>query len=141
MSAQHTWPEVAHYYLKSGIDGMASFAGDEKSLKVPIGINDVTMSSRRTFTPLLRALEDMTKEEMLQFATEVGGGIPPIGENLVFSIKDGSITIAADHGDGMFWFYSLDSMTSAQFHWLIQRGFDVFGLIESGQAIRKEAGK
>ena len=27
-----------------------------------------------------------------------------------------------------------------EFQWLISRGFDVFGLIESGQAIRKEMG-
>jgi len=74
--------------------------------------------------PILRNLEDMTEAEdnecMLVHTRNVEG------EEFKRVVWD----LAKHH----------DILNQYSTHWLISRGFDVFGLIESGQAIRKEVG-
>ena len=85
--------------------------------------------------PYLRRTSGMTVDEMLEYAGSVGGGEPPAGENLVCRMHDGWFDIVADGGEGGFWTYSLTFLTPVQALWLLDNGFDLFDLIDSGEAI------
>ena len=147
--SQHTWPEVAHYYAYSGIMGKLNWGPN--SINLPLDSPqdaalihdrlDHIRSKQITFTPILRALKDMTEEEARELFAIVG---QPIHNARLDEI-------VADYGIRKRTIpeYVVEYVVECSFklsistviqHWLIQRGFDVFGLIASGQAIRKEAG-
>lgn len=92
------WADVAHYYLKSGIDRQYSTEKETMGVEIPI----------------LRALEDMTDQEILDIL-----GLRVISEGALFAFRQKR------------------EWSSAIIAKLIEMGFDVFGLIESGRAIRK----
>lgn len=71
--------------------------------------------------PLLRPLSDMTEEEL----QECG--------NLVYDFSDDQSGLDLNNHRWEDFYLT----TSEQFHWLLSRHFDLFGLIESGLAIDK----
>lgn len=136
------WADVAHYYLQSPI-----VLSDDEGNEYDRGI---AVNSNRYYrcTPILRHLDDMTEAEVLECIKcgwPDGAGKPikefacipdhsAFGSAFAYKIVfDGSPHYMAGT-------MSFRSLNGNQFLWLISRGFDVFGLIESGQAIRKEAG-
>lgn len=108
------------------------------------------------YTPILRHLEDMTEAECFELASLIWGesDLIPFTRNdsqRIIKHKDIKFNGKDDpYGDCLFvvgvdgrassWPIRMNQMTPQAVHWLISRGFDLFGLIESGQAIRKEAG-
>lgn len=125
------WVDVAHYYLKSGINGMAKLPNsDMKPFALPIGINDVGDYPHRMFTPILRALEDMTEGEARELF-EIDGILWE--HSSVSDFMDSPKQAYTAQFEKENWV-----LTPNEFVWLISKGFDVFGLIDSGQAIRKE---
>ena len=161
------WADVAHYYTKSQIDlQIKNRDHAERFLMVSfrnVGgshfeewVNDGVywraygsqFSAWADHKPILRHRDDMTEAQVLECIKcgwPVVAGKPikefacipdhsEFGSAFTYKIVfDGSPHYMA----GTMSFRSLDSN---QFVWLISRGFDVFGLIESGQAIRKEMG-
>ena len=128
--ADPKWADVANYYLKSGIYGMASLNGSKRDpLYMPMGSRDIEDFPPRVFVPILRHRDDMTEaDEVAAFEyveqREWPEKWPKITKSLMISRS-----------------FNMDDPKAARlFLWLISRGFDVFGLIESGQAIRKEVG-
>ena len=159
------WADVAHYYTKSHIEVVSLRGSNPKTgqlmgmyqsdaVTVMFGKNQNV--DKRKFSvvqlewckPILTHLRDMTEAQVLECIKcgwPVVAGKPikefacipdhsEFGSAFTYKIVfDGSPHYMA----GTMSFRSLDSN---QFVWLISRGFDVFGLIESGQAIRKEMG-
>lgn len=72
--------------------------------------------------PILRKLSDMTEKEL----QECG--------NLVVDFSDDESGLGLNEHK---WQDFTLLLCAEQFHWLIQRGFDLFGLIEAGLAIDK----
>lgn len=162
---QMKWADVAPYYLPIDID----FTGGYSILEYRPGgewcigregeestffddWDDVEDVTDPTYCkPILRHLEDITEGEAIEYASGVGNGIPSRGKNphsrLVKSSRGVAILTTTVHGDSKNERYCesrtcyFDKLTPTQFHWLISKGFDIFGLIESNQAIRKEASK
>lgn len=143
--SQHTWPEVAHYYAYSGIMGKLNWGPN--SINLPLDSPqdaalihdrlDHIRSKQITFTPILRALKDMTEDEAREFYTTVNHeGLDWENGYMRFDWKEAKLW-AAHYTRHL---PSSIKMPMKSFLWLVSRGFDVFGLITSGQAIRKEAG-
>lgn len=132
------WADVARYYAASGINGhfnrmLAELVGVDGDLAILfLGIVDGARQRRvvdfGSFTPILRALEDMTGDDAKELFMYLHGNYP------IFEGTDSQL-IALMLGKS---FNLTDADGSRMLHWLIQRQFDVFGLIKSGQAIRKE---
>ena len=147
MNTEIKWPHVAHMYLKSRIEvvtlrgskertGRLIHMNEPDAITVLFGEKEeihrqkISVVKLEWCKPILRHREDITEEESREFmkdftlfaweeATQL-----PVGWK---SAKEWAIDIL---NDGEF--------TPAQTLWLLNRGFDLFGLIESGQAIRKE---
>lgn len=84
------------------------------------------------FKLILRPLSSMTEEEALEFARIER----PEAEKV--KLKDGKVWSYHDPKDGTFykWLtHSLETITPKQFVWLCKKGFDLWNLIESNQAI------
>lgn len=154
------WADVAHYYTKSQIDlKIKNRDHAERFLMVSfrnVGsshfeewVNDGVywraygsqFSAWADHKPILRHRDDMTEAEAREIweihfgkAYEIG----PFNE-LEEPCKD-EILNSATYGTRNRLNTELMLGNSLTLHWFISRGFDVFGLIESGQAIRKEAG-
>ena len=104
--------------------------------------------------PILRHCDDMTDEECFELASLIWGDsdiIPFARSESHRIIKHKAIKFNGKgdpYGDCLFvvgvegrassWPIRMNQMTPLAIHYLVSRGFDVFGLIESGQAIRKE---
>ena len=127
------WADVAHYYLRSGIKcnvsrgDLTGKQGDWRQVVEKFGAKHLRVNSDgMTFwcVPILRHRDDMTEAEDNECM-------------LVHTrwVEDSDLR-------RVIWSLAKQHKTFDQYstHWLISRGFDVFGLIESGQAIRKEAG-
>ncbi len=135
------WADVAHYYSKSHIEVVSLRGSNPKTgqlmgmyqsdaVTVMFGKNQNV--DKRKFSvvqlewckPILLHFEDMTEDEDNECM-------------LVHTrwVEDSDLR-------RVIWSLAKQHKTFDQHstHWLISRGFDVFGLIESGQAIRKEAG-
>lgn len=129
------WEEVAHHYSRSKISiSSGSEVHDVSELSIyPHGILIEFGRGGFVFTweehkPILCAVEDMTEAEAMELWNSVPGRVA-FDESL-YSPYGSPLRMYSTKAD--FWLPN-------EFHWLTQRGFDVFGLIESGQAIRKEA--
>ena len=150
MGNETKWADVAHYYLKSGIKcnvyrgDLTERRGDCKHTVETFGIKHLRVAAdSMTFgcVPILRHRDDMTEAEAREIweihfgkAYEIG----PFNE-LEEPCKD-EILNSATYGTRNRLNTELMLGNSLTLHWFISRGFDVFGLIESGQAIRKEMG-
>ena len=146
MGNETKWANVAHYYTKSQIDlQIKNRDHAERFLMVSfrnVGgshfeewVNDGVywraygsqFSAWDDHKPILRHRDDMTEAEAREIYRLVWG----FDIDISVSMWDSGI----DYFESLYGRYP-----SAVFLWLISRGFDVFGLIESGQAIRKEMG-
>jgi len=111
MNTEIKWAQVAHYYPKAPIQTV--YDGDDFKGDLPH----------------LRHRDDITEAEAREFMNG-------------FALFDWEEAKGLPHGyeSAKQWFieyFSDDFITPAQTLWLLNRGFDLFGLIESGQAIRK----
>ena len=127
------WADVAHYYLRSGIKcnvyrgDLTERRGDCKHTVETFGIKHLRVAAdSMTFgcVPILRHRDDMTEAE----------------DNECMLVH--TRWISNEEFKNVIWSLTKQHKTFDQYstHWLISHGFDVFGLIESGQAIRKEMG-
>lgn len=161
MSKQHTWPEVVHYYLNSKIKvleigtgriynliglSMDNNGGEYFPKYQTVGVwghmgYGAWEMKWEDHKPIFRAVDDITDAEAEEF----------------FNLRErkGAWDHAfakKTHGSYKQWFLHVSNTermhkssidcnlgyTPTELLWLIARGFDVFGLISSGQAIRKE---
>ena len=140
------WGDVAHYYSASGISIERTPYDIDQFVTGNVTINEGThvvqslsvgghcvflyddnLEARGVVTadkykPILRHYEEMTESEDTECMLVHTRWVED--EDLRRVIWD----LAKQHK-------TFDQYST---HWLISRGFDVFGLIESGQAIRKE---
>ncbi len=155
------WADVAHYYLRSGIKcnvsrgDLTGKQGDWRQTVEKFGAKHLRVNSDgMTFwcVPILRHLDDMTKAECIDYTEFVWADseFSKVNRSQKISVvwaKD-SVNLRemyrqclfAVRQKGIMWPFFPNDINQFGFHWLVSRGFDVFGLIESGQAIRKEAG-
>ena len=102
--------------------------------------------------PILRHRDDMTESECIDYTEFVWADseFSKVNRSQKISVvwaKD-SVNLRemyrkclfAVRQKGIMWPFFPKDINQLGFHWLVSRGFDVFGLIESGQAIRKEMG-
>ena len=133
MGNETKWADVAHYYLRSGIKcnvyrgDLTERRGDCKHTVETFGIKHLRVAAdSMTFgcVPILRHRDDMTEAE----------------DNECMLVH--TRWISNEEFKNVIWSLTKQHKTFDQYstHWLISHGFDVFGLIESGQAIRKEMG-
>lgn len=123
------WEDIAHHYTGSGI------IIEYKNLREqPIVFfhggqtwdGDRIWRPSGTYTPILRHRFDMTEAESIELY------------NFVFQFDDVETNGKICRG----WVknhFAAGKFTPHVLHWLISKGFDMFGIIESGKAIRKEA--
>ena len=135
------WADVAHYYAKSYIEIVTLRGSSPKTGRlvsmyqsdaITVLFGENRKMNRRKFSivqlawckPILRHRDDMTEAE----------------DNECMLVH--TRWISNEEFKNVIWSLTKQHKTFDQYstHWLISRGFDVFGLIESGQAIRKEMG-
>lgn len=129
MKKPKLWADVAHHYLLSNIEmrdvGKWKHPTEYFTPSIPRTpqLEDLTLLDRGDIQlkPVLRHLDDMSEVEDNECML--------IHTQWVHHESVGPIiwSLAKQHK-------SFDQYSA---HWLISHGFDVFGLIESGQAIRK----
>jgi len=136
------WADVAHYYLKSGINVTWKTIFDRREFMSEIGTMSLdSLTTMPDSKPILCHRDDITEaqareicEPMIESLKEVEGDSfePPKSYKafLFRPITHKGTWSLLDHALG----------NPRDWHKFIQWGIDVFGLIESGQAIRKEAG-
>lgn len=137
MASKIQWESVAHYYAFSNIMGELSWgpnSGKTSKSKTPAELTIGRIAPIRegdiSFKPILRDLDDMTDAE-IEEAHIVEWGEP-------IDIGDSPL----QYRSRVEWLQGYDGHFSpALFAYLISRGFDVFRLIETGQAIRKEVAR
>ena len=154
------WADVAHCYSQSetlvyvdhegGLDGgpvtRVSPKGEDLSL-----YTDGRRGDGWIIKPILRHLEDLTDTECFELMVFERVHFSP-----AYTHKDGDRVLWTKdsiqrsemyphslfwviRGKPMSWGFSPMSMSPDAFFHLISRGFDVFGLIESGEATRRES--
>jgi len=150
MGNETKWADVAHYYLRSGIKcnvyrgDLTERRGDCKHTVETFGIKHLRVAAdSMTFgcVPILCHRDDITEaqareicEPMIESLKEVEGDSfePPKSykEFLLRPFTHKGTWSLLDHALG----------NPRDWHKFIKWGIDVFRLIESGQAIRKEVG-
>lgn len=114
--------EVLHYYLGQEV---STDSGSE-TLDAIYNNGDIETLFRghlrnyyslERVKPILRPLSDMTEEELREMCDKANVGYRSLES---FKIHFSQI------------------LFPAEFHYLLSHGFDLFGLIESGEAIKKE---
>jgi len=141
------WADVAHMYSDIDIvdlDGEkmrnASFDRGGKCLAIPyVKVEGMPLKRLRQvneYLPILRHLEDMTEAEALE----------------LWNYGRGQDWINMQHTSDIYYdsplcWYRFNrfgdinrQFTAKEIYWLYKNGFDIHGLIESDQAIRKEVG-
>lgn len=169
--AESKWDKVANMYLQSGIEGQLNWGPNSKNkprnplrAKFGIGTLEGMQSGKLVFTPILRHLEDMTEEEVKEMhmaffkyedvdysGNKIKARAADIREHeglvAATKIKKGyhfgkrAVTLYYEPCDGRAGEICEPLHGLERGVWLISRGFDVFGLIEAGEAIRKEVEK
>jgi len=136
------WADVAHYYLKSGINVTWKTIFDRREFMSEIGTMSLdSLTTMPDSKPILRHRDDITEaqareicEPMIESLKEVEGDSfePPKSykEFLLRPFTHKGTWSLLDHALG----------NPRDWHKFIKWGIDVFRLIESGQAIRKEVG-
>lgn len=141
------WADVAHYYAFSGVMGELDWGPNSE--RIPLGspqISELTIGrvspireGEIVFAPILRHRDDITEAEARELSIIHLDDDFDMPENescldsLNFDLAGGRL----QKGNTVL---SMWIGQPSAWHWLISRGFDMFDLIESGQAIRKEAG-
>ena len=130
------WADVAHYYTPT--HGAPDYSVVIGAWKMPEGL------------PILTHFEDITGDQAREYYT-MKTGLPSKYVNRIIirgkSADIVSVTYLKKFPAAKVIFVDIANKatplggqhTTKEFLWLISRGFDMFGLIESGQAIRKEA--
>jgi hypothetical protein len=154
------WADVAHYYQFSDIEiqlpcgnrkfkGMTNQISGDSNHKKAFYLDAGGYFTRSTdanvsqYRPILRHSDDITEAEARE--------IYCVAHGKDFKKKYGTTYFKGGYKSTLFedQYESMDGGNEWElfvgtkpsvFHWLISHGFDVFGLIESGQAIRKEVG-
>ena len=141
MSTKIKWADVAHHYLKSGISvrvgrGDRSHRhGSPEYTDHPFNIDtyreyggEVPDSMYFSCRPMLRPLSLMTDDEAVEVWNQGAG-------------REWEESSASDFYDNAKEWYAknrfnlgVHQWTPYELIWLISKGFDVFGLLESGQA-------
>lgn len=150
--ADTKWADVAHYYLKSEIDVTWKSTFDGSEFVSAIGTMTLhSLTAMPSVKPILTHLEDITGDQAWEYYT-LKTGLPSKYVNRIIirgkSADIVSVTYLKKFPTAKVIFVDIANKatplggqhTTKEFIWLISRGFDVFGLIESSQAIRKEAG-
>lgn len=119
----NTWFPADHDCYNAGW----KLIGIETTSFKPYILESDTESTRADLIKLvLRSLEDMTKGEAIDFMTSVKPGAQYIDHNkyaVLFKSQGSMGDISFTHGP------------PAGFHYLLQQGFDLFGLIPAGLAV------
>jgi len=116
--------DVLHFYL--GCD-IRSIGGADLGQLVGVGLTQVIVCPKDKFDPrttlmeyvkpILRRLSDMTEEEM----NECG--------NMIYDFS------GEPELNKWEWYNFEVCLAPLQFSWLVKKGFDLFGLIDSNQAV------
>jgi len=126
------WADVAQNYLKSNIDVSVSYPDGKVSVVRKLGIYDVD-GNGMCITPILRHLEDMTEAQAVE----------------LWNYGRGQDWINMQHTSDIYYdsplcWYRFNrfgdinrQFTAKETYWLYKNGFDIHGLIESEQAIRR----
>jgi len=134
------WADVAHYYSKSEIFiqtedvGIREMLGVRGTRGVMYATRAHAMHSRWSqHKPILRHRDDMTEAEAKELFSQ---SRPSPFDETIFSVSYGNELnyYRSNHFSLPF---NRSVWRAIEFLWLISKGFDMFGLIESGQAIRK----
>lgn len=135
MKGQLKWADVAHMYINSEIQ--AVYDGDMVffvECRANLLMYQYCEEARQDFPledidvkPILRHLEDMTEDQAKDMYAIVFGD-----PRSVLNDWKRSLPWAND-------FIGIGKFEPRITVWLLSQGFDLFGLIESGEAIRKEA--
>jgi len=148
------WADVAHMYSRSGLvveidhPNMTERPCIRKS---PIGedltrYTDGTHGQGWTVTPHLRHLEDMTPSEileciMLSWPAQTKWTVKSYETTPEHDIFGHAFRYKIDFNENppssCSGFLSFIHLCPKQFHWCYKHGFDMNGLIEAGEAIRK----
>jgi len=137
------WADVAHYYSRSPIT-ILNERGDEYDCSIAVSLGYLYL-----WKPILIHFEDITGDQAREFYT-LKTGLPSKYVNRIIirgkSADIVSVTYLKKFPAAKVIFVDIANKatplggqhTTKEFLWLISHGFDVFGLIESGQAIRKD---
>ena len=161
METEIKWAEVAHYYAAAGIEislipytidqfmtggvevnkgiytSSAFYKGGGCAYKTGTGYSTADTGK---YLPILRAYEDMTPKQLAEVAELDGWEFYSNGEELRgFMNSDGTYG-EVSKGNKNAYLFTDGRFTPAQVHKMTEMGIDVFGLIKSGQAIRKSIG-
>ena len=133
------WEDVSHMYINSGIVSQEGHhlvecrEGQNLWQYHDEDVRDFPFELPEGDLPILRHRDDMTEAEAMQLCEVV------FGEGWV---DDGALDYLTHYPDSKGEMLILDLIGNRDcWHWLISNGFDVFGLIESGEAIRKETAR
>lgn len=148
--------DVAHLYLWCDclLEGrykakLCGFQHNKPILTLYYASGEVSYSQKDTFAlndysllkPILRPLSDMTKEEGIEYAQFYCRNkiAVPIDWVEIKMHESGSVNLSiGDGGGGLSLFPGGPHGDKAEaFVYLLKKGFDLFGLIESGQALDK----
>ncbi len=141
--------DVLHFYLNSGIDCMFTHLNGDKQ-RLPLNIDNYPIMAQLEAVPILRPLSSMTEDEMkelyfLVFKRKFSGDnithrdvgeknerwVLWSGVDRLFIYKDGDIGADCD----LHYYQVSQGQVMA---YLLSKGFDLFGLIDSNQAIEKK---
>lgn len=118
--------EVSHLYL--GCEVANSLTGRHGLLFEVVRGRDLD-----NIKPILRPLSDMTDEEALKCGEILGGMSHLSNDSIIHQIKDligtNKLYTMQTNISGIKWIYLTP--------FLLKQSFDIFGLIESGEAINK----
>lgn len=137
--------DVIHFYLGCEVltnQGKGSLIGVFTSDQDPserISLEDGDCDCIEWYKPILRQLDSITEEDRTILFENVFG---KFYNYLYQHYRVGNVFTAekVDHIDGFTKGHvtlSLSSFSPKNFQYLLSKGFDLFGLIESGQAIDK----
>lgn len=149
--------DVAHFYSRSGITIVSLrdkerrgrlLSVDQSTMAVafgdgyPVSGQSIMQCSFEYSKPVLRRISGMTVEEAVEFVRLMDSTLPPdrIFE-LEFSYSLIYLKSINEQGEDEYYYCSIDFMLPMQLKWLFDHGFDVFGLIDNGEAIEKEVSR
>lgn len=152
------WADVAHYYKYTAHEVLVSHHGSQPIRRMSLEGEDLSQYYRRpdlvkdsfVTVPILRHYQDMTEAECIDYTEFVWNDVEfsKVNRSQKISVVWAKDSVGlremyrqclfAVRQKGIMWPFFPKDINQLGFHWLVSRGFDVFALIESGQAIRKE---
>lgn len=124
--------EYLKYYL--GTEVKCYIGHKPEPIFVPMAMAYQYRDSYGYTKPLLRPLSDMSEEEAREFAIAYGlsNDIKPLRVGVEGSLLQFEYS---EKGDAKFIHWYVQKLSAEMFHYLLSRGFDLFGLIEKGLAL------